>query len=221
MYGLVQLCSEHQQEADREKRGAEHRRHEQAVRQQQEKQTTVTNNVVTPTLSAVQPATDQGARYSIMVSPYTTPAPNRVKEETGMTRPLMPPTHAAAPAVEMPKLDSWPQHPVVDRVKQEEELRAMRQKREEYERVVMLSDQDKYEEATSVMGSILSRAFTPEMRRMMRYGKLPATLKMTAKDRMAAVQEMKQHQITFAGERLKAPFYLRKLCSTSSYDRTG
>ena len=131
-----------------------------------------------------------------------------------MSRPVVPPSHVAASAVEMPKLDSWPQQPVVDRMKQEEELRAIRQKREEYERVVMLSDQDKYEEATSVMGSILSRAFTPEMRRMMRYGKLPATLKMTAKDRMAAVQEMQQHHITFSGERLKAAFYLKKLCST-------
>ena len=221
VYGLVQLCPEHQQEVEREKREADQRRNEQAVRQQQERQSAANSQVVTPTLNAVQPAVDQGARYSIMVSPYGTPAPNRVKEETGVNRPLAPPTHVAAPAVEMPKLDSWPQHPVVDRVKQEEELRAMRQKREEYERVVMLSDQDKYEEATSVMGSILSRAFTPEMRRMMRYGKLPATLKMTAKDRMAAVQEMKQHQITFAGERLKAPFYLRKLCSTiMRYDFT-
>ena len=51
--------------------------------------------------------------------------------------------------MEIPKLDPWPVHGVVDRVNQEEELRAMRQKREEYERVVMLSDQDKYEEATS------------------------------------------------------------------------
>ena len=97
VYGLVQLCSEHQQEVEREKREAEQRRLEQAARQ-----AAATSNVVTPTLSAVQPAVEQGARYSIMVSPYTTPAPNRVKEETGMSRPVVLPSHVAASAVEMP-----------------------------------------------------------------------------------------------------------------------
>ena len=212
VYGLVQLCSEHQQEVEREKRDAEQRRREQAARQQHEKQPAVANNVVTPTLSAVQPAVDQGARYSIMVSPYGTPAPDRVKEE--VPRPVMLPTQASAPAVEMPKLDPWPQQYVgFDRVKQEEEARAIHKRKEEYERQLLLSDQDKIEEASSVMGSIFTRAFTPEMRWTMRSNRLPHGTKMTAKDRMTAVHDMLNRRITFAGERLKAPAYLIELCT--------
>jgi TolA-binding protein len=222
VYGLVDLCQEHQEEYTREKRDNEQRqddlrRKEQALREQREKQTTVTANIATPGHAAVSSTMDTGARFSIGVSPYGTPVRDTSKHEAGLNRVSAPPTHAPTPVLDMPKLvaeSGLHNYQVYDRVKQEEEMRATRQKKEEYERVSMLSDIDKYEEATSVLGSILSRAFTPEMRRMMRYSKLPTTIKLTGKDRIAAISEMKVHGITFSGERLKAAFYLRRLCTT-------
>ena len=51
------------------------------------------------------------------------------------------------------------------------------------------------------------------MRRMMRFSKLPSTTKLSGKDRISAIGEMKSHGITFSGERMKAAFYLRQLCT--------
>jgi len=232
VYGLVRLCPEHQNEYEREQREAEEReermrqetfrRKEQSLRQQQDRAASSSAaalpHAVTPTLTSVPSATDQGSRYSIMVSPYGTPMRDNVKSEASMGHTAVPPSQPPpTKPVDMPKLvhDSWPQYAgPTDRVKQEEEVRATRQKREEFERVSMLSDVDKYEEATSVLGTILSRAFTTEMRRMMRYGKLPPTIKLSGKDRIIAMGEMKAHGNTFSGERMKAAFYLRKLCSS-------
>jgi hypothetical protein len=222
--GQASLCSVHQVEYDREQRDAEQRRQDElrrkelqeAQRRQRDGYTTSTSSAVTPTLSAVRAPVDQQAGYSIMVSPYGTPTRDTVKEET-VNRRTVPPVPTSAQATDVPKLvaESVPYtYQVYDRMKQEDEVRAARLKKDEYERFSMMSDVDKYDEATSVLGSILTRAFTPEMRRMMRYSKLPPTIRLSAKDRISAVGEMKAHGVTFSGERMKAPFYLRKLCTT-------
>ena len=145
-----------------------------------------------------------------------------MKNEAGPARISVPVAQSSSAATAMPRLDAWnSDYQSYDRVKQEEEVRAARHRREEYERMSTMTDVDKYDEATSVLGSIWSRAFTPEMRRMMRYSKLPPTVKLSGKDRITAVGELKAHGVTFSGERMKAAFYLRKLCtSIIRYDFT-
>ena len=167
VYGLVRLCPEHQEESEREKREAEQRRQEDlrrkelALRQQQEKQSQVaaTNTVTTPQLSPAPPIVDTKERFILSMTPYGTPIRDQVKQEPGTSTATSSSTHVPAPTSTMPKLavDSTLTH---DRVKQEEEVRALRQKREEFERINTLSDADQFDESTSVLGTILSRAFT-------------------------------------------------------------
>lgn len=52
------------------------------------------------------------------------------------------------------------------------------------------------------------------MRATLRTGKLTAGTRLTGKDRIAAVDEMKKNGFTFSGDRMKAPAYLKKLCAT-------
>jgi hypothetical protein len=100
------------------------------------------------------------------------------------------------------------------RLKQESVIRHNRLNKEEQERVNGLTDIDRIEESSSVLGSILSRAFTPAVRATLRAGKLSAGTRLTGKDRIAAVEEMKKSGVTFSGDRMKAPAYLKRLCST-------
>ena len=224
-----QLCAEHKEEDARRQQEAD-RRHEEDVRRamerslldQRDKFVASSANTGTPSFAGVSSASSAGERYSISLSPYGTPFRDNVKNEAGPARISMPAAQSSSAATAMPRLDAWnSDYQSYDRVKQEEEVRAARHRREEYERMSTMTDVDKYDEATSVLGSIWSRAFTPEMRRMMRYSKLPPTVKLSGKDRITAVGELKAHGVTFSGERMKAAFYLRKLCtSIIRYDFT-
>ncbi len=115
----------------------------------------------------------------------------------------------------MPSLiDDEPISYPAQRLKQENVIRYNRLQKEEQERVSALTDIDRIEESASVLGSILSRAFTPAVRATLRAGKLAAGTRLTGKDRIAAVEEMKKSGVTFSGDRMKAPAYLKRLCST-------
>jgi hypothetical protein len=100
------------------------------------------------------------------------------------------------------------------RLKQESVIRVNRLQKEEQDRVGSLTDIDRIEESASVLGSILSRAFTPAVRATLRAGKLAVGTRLTGKDRIAAVDEMKKSGVTFSGDRMKAPAYLKRLCAT-------
>ena len=100
------------------------------------------------------------------------------------------------------------------RLKQESTIRHNRLHKEEQERVSGLTDIDRIEESASVLGSILSRAFTPAVRATLRAGKLAVGTRLSGKDRIAAVDEMKKSGVTFSGDRMKAPAYLKRLCAT-------
>ena len=100
------------------------------------------------------------------------------------------------------------------RLKQESTIRHNRLQKEEQERVSGLTDIDRIEESASVLGSILSRAFTPAVRATLRAGKLAVGTRLSGKDRIAAVDEMKKSGVTFSGDRMKAPAYLKRLCAT-------
>lgn len=108
----------------------------------------------------------------------------------------------------------------ISRHEQEAQLQKIKIEEEEVDRVSSSSSVDLEEEAASVLGNVLSRAFTPQQRQMFRYTKTPVTT-MTARDRMAAVKETKDLYGTFTGDRAAAPKFLRDMCSQiQKYDFT-
>jgi hypothetical protein len=108
---------------------------------------------------------------------------------------------------------------VVTRVKQEEDLAAIRQASETHNRVSQESDQDLLEESVSILGDVLGHVFTSSARGILRYGKV--NMNYTARDRMAAVRETVAYLGKFGGEVMKAPTYLTQLCTqVQKYDLT-
>jgi hypothetical protein len=108
-----------------------------------------------------------------------------------------------------------PSRPVaknISRHEQEAQLRKIKIEAEEIDRVSTSSSTDLEEEAASVLGNVLSRAFTSQQRQMFRYAKTLGVT-MTARDRMAAVKEAKELYGTFTGDRAAAPKFLREICT--------
>ena len=99
-----------------------------------------------------------------------------------------------------------------DRLKQEQSIRLNRALRDEQDRISSLTTLDQIEESASCLGSILSRAFTPAGRAILRVGKEPARIHQTTAGRLAAIDDLKKQGVVFTGKRMEAPEYLRKLC---------
>ena len=100
----------------------------------------------------------------------------------------------------------------ISRHEQEAQLLKIKVEAEEIDRVSASTSDDLAEEAASVLGNVLSRAFSPSQRQMFRYTKTPNII-MTARDRMAAVKETKDFYGTFSGDRAAAPKFLRDMCA--------
>ena len=204
VYGLNTLCSVHSLKAGRhvskvEFDAALQDRREQALRShtsdvkaplKQER-----DDVVTAARPAVQPPSVSNHVHStVTMSSYGAPESRQ----------------ESMPSLIEDEPISYP----AQRLKQESAIRYNRLQKEEQERVSGLTDIDRIEESASVLGSILSRAFTPAVRATLRAGKLAVGTRLSGKDRIAAVEEMKKSGVTFSGDRMKAPAYLKRLCAT-------
>ncbi len=204
VFGLRNLCSIHSQKVERrtddqEFEAALRHRREQAARSNEPSAVKIETQSMSS--SFVQPSMPEVQRSTVTVSPYGLAA----REMSSVKAEAMPPLN---------QMEDEPISYPAQRLKQESSIRFNRLQKEEQDRINGLSDIDKIEESSSVLGSILSRAFTPAVRATLRTGKLTAGTRLTGKDRIAAVEEMKKNGFTFSGDRMKAPAYLRKLCAT-------
>jgi hypothetical protein len=205
VYGLNNLCSIHAQKAGRHVSSAEYQAALQRRRERASK-SSVSDKVAPNIQVKTEAAPPTSAPTFTQHSP-----PDSVQSTVTLSSFGAPELKSES----MPSLiEEDPISYPAQRLKQESTIRLNRLQKEEQERISGLTNIDRIEESASVLGSILSRAFTPAVRATLRTGKLAVGTRLSGKDRIAAVEEMKKNGVTFSGDRMKAPAYLKKLCAT-------
>jgi hypothetical protein len=204
VFGLTALCSVHAPKTARHVDDSEF----QAALQHRREQASKSNvsNIVTP---IVQIKTEVPPSSASMFT-QRTPSDSVQSTVTMSSFGAHELKSESIPSLSAEEPISYP----AQRLKQEGSIRLNRLQKEEQERLHGLTNIDRIEESASVLGSILSRAFTPAVRSTLRTGKLSAGTRLSGKDRIAAVEEMKKNGVTFSGDRMKAPAYLKRLCAT-------